>query len=273
MLSTSTGHASNGMNLAFLGAAPSGDQASSRLPLSGARAPTPSARERLILEHRGMVRAIAGRMARRLPAHVDGDELVTVGMLGLIDAIDRFEAGRGVPFRAYAEIRIRGAIVDSLRGSDWTPRAVRRSSGRIEATRTQLRETLGRDPSRDEMATSLEVAPAAYDRLCARSVCRRLVSLDAPTGEDGDALLVDLVADEDAATTLDRWETAERHSGLTDAVEQLSERERLVVTAYYQHGTPLKEIGATLGVTESRVCQIHGQALKRLQRLLREDAE
>ena len=235
-----------------------------------APAPTPSARDRLILEHHGMVRAIARRMARNLPSSVEVDELVNIGLLGLIDAIDRFDADRGVPFRAYAEIRIRGANVDSLRGADWTPRGVRQDSGRIEAARTHLRNALGRMPTREELALALGVTPTQYDRLRARSERRRMVSLDAPVGDDGDgdALLGELVADDDAATVLDRWEAAEAFAGLAEAVDHLSERERLVVTAYYQRGIPLREIGATLGVTESRVCQIHGQALKRLQRVL-----
>ncbi|MFN7146011.1 MAG: sigma-70 family RNA polymerase sigma factor, partial [Myxococcota bacterium] len=217
-----------------------------------------------------MVRGIALRMARRLPSHVDVDELVNVGVLGLIDAIDRYDANRGVPFRAYAEIRVRGAMVDALRDADWTPRAVRRSGTRLDTARGDLRRKLGRDPDRLEMARELEVTPAEYDRLCSASEVRRVVSLDLPTGEDGEGRLADQVAD-DEASVVDRWVAAERNAGLARAVEELPERERLVVTAYYQRGLSLKEIGATLGVTESRVCQIHGQAIKRLQRLLRED--
>lgn len=242
----------------------------SRRPPGGAPPPTPSARDRLILEHQGMVRSIARRMARTLPASVEVDELVNVGLLGLIDAIDRFDVTRGVPFRAYAEIRVRGAIVDSLRGADWTPRGVREAGGRIEAARAQLQNTLGRAPRREEVAAHLDLTPEEYDRLRSRSERRRVVSLDAPMSDDpdGDALLGELVADDDADTVLDRWVAAETHAGLAEAVERLSERERLVVTAYYQRGLPLREIGASLGVTESRVCQIHGQALKRLQRVL-----
>ncbi len=244
------------------------------LPLAARRpsapAPTLSARDRLILEHHDMVRGIARRMARTLPASVEVDELVNIGLLGLIDAVDRYDIARGVPFRAYAEIRIRGAIVDSLRGADWTPRGVRQAGGRLDAARAHLRTTLGRPPRREEVAAELGLTPTEYDRLCTRSERRRVVSLDAPssdTGED-DALLGELVADEGADSVLERWLAAEAHAGLAEAVERLSERERLVVTAYYQRGIPLREIGASLGVTESRVCQIHGQALKRLQRVL-----
>jgi RNA polymerase sigma factor for flagellar operon FliA len=256
----------------FGSAAPVAPVSARRLPPT-APAPTPTARERAILEHHGMVRAIAGRMARRLPSNVDVAELVNIGILGLIDAIDRYDMARGVPFRAYAEIRIRGAMVDALRGADWTPRAVRRTGGRLDEARTRLRRTLGRDPSREEMASELACSPTDYDRMLTASERRRLVSLDTPTGEEGDGLLVDLVADERATTPLDSWVTAERHAGLAQAIEQLSDRERLVVTDYYQRGLALKEIGAALGVSESRVCQIHTQALRRLQRLLREDVD
>ncbi len=235
--------------------------------------PVPSARERMIVQHHKIVRSIATRMALRLPSHVDVDELVNVGMLGLIDAIDRYDAARGVPFRAYAEIRIRGAIVDALRDADWTPRAVRRNGTRLDQARTHLRRKLGHEPSREEMADELEVPIREYDRMRADSETRRIVSLDAPTGEDADTRLVDLVGDDTEVSALDHWMEAERHVIVAKAVDQLPERERLVMSAYYQKGLSLKEIGVTIGVTESRVCQIHGQALKRLQRMLREDAD
>ncbi len=240
--------------------------------LEGPVALTPSARERIILENYSLVCRIAGRLARRLPAHVEVDELVNVGILGLIDAVDRFEGGRGVPFRSYAATRIRGAMVDALRSADWTPRAVHRTGGQIEAKRIELRRALGREPSRAEMASGLEVGAAHYDRLVARSAKRALVSLDAPVDDDGSALLVDLVADDTTENIVDAWVSAERQADLADAIDQLCDRERQVVLAYYQTGLPLKEIGAMLGVTESRVCQLHVSALKRLQKLLRTEA-
>jgi RNA polymerase sigma factor for flagellar operon FliA len=231
------------------------------------------ARERTILDHQGLVRSVASRMARRLPSHVDVDELVNIGVIGLIDAIDRYDDSRGVPFRAYAEIRIRGAMVDALRCSDWTPRGVRRTSGRLEAVRSQLRDALGREPRREEMARALEVTPEEYDRLRQHAEQRRFVSLDTPVGEDGEVSLADRLADDDAVAPLDAWLAVETQQGVGAALERLNERERYVVTAHYQKGLSFREIGQTLGVTESRTCQIHAQALRRLHRLLREDSE
>jgi RNA polymerase sigma factor for flagellar operon FliA len=233
-------------------------------------APAPTAaptREQLIAENYPLVRTIASRMAQRLPGNVDVDELTHMGILGLIDAVDRYDASRGVPLRAYAEIRIRGAIVDALREADWTPRAVRRNTARIDDVRTQLRRRTGREPTREEMAQALEMAPEDFDRVRTDNEIRRLVSLDAPPADDATGSLADHIAGENACP-LDRWEAAEKFAALHKAIETLSERERDVVTAYYQGGQSLKQIGARLGVTESRICQIHGQAVKRLQRVL-----
>ncbi len=232
-----------------------------------ARDPDRASREQRIAEHYPLVRTIAARMAQRLPAHVEIDELTHMGTLGLIDAVDRYDASRGVPLRAYAEIRIRGAIVDALREADWTPRAVRRNTARLEDVRTQLRRRLGREPRREEMAEALEVAPTEYDRLRADGEIRRLVSLDAPPTDDGQVSLLDQLAS-DGDSPDDHWEAAERYAALHAAIESLPERERDVVTTYYQSGLSLKQIGQRLGVTESRVCQIHAQAVKRLQKVL-----
>lgn len=234
--------------------------------------PAPSTREQQIAEHYPLVRTIASRMAQRLPGNVDVDELTHMGTLGLIDAVDRYDASRGVPLRAYAEIRIRGAIVDALRESDWTPRAVRRNTARIDDMRAQLRRRLGHEPSREEMAQALEVAPEEFDRLRTDNEIRRLVSLDAPPADDSQGSLVDYIPGEDSSP-LDRWVAAEKYASLQKAIDTLPEREREVVTSYYQGGQSLKQIGARLGVTESRICQIHGQAVKRLQRVLGADAD
>lgn len=234
--------------------------------------PAASTRERQIAENYGLVRSIAARMAQRLPGNVDVDELTHMGTLGLIDAVDRYDESRGVPLRAYAEIRIRGAIVDALREADWTPRAVRRNTARIDDARVQLRRRLGHEPTREEMAQALEVTPQDFDRLQMDNDIRRLVSLDAPPTEDSQASLADMVPTADASP-LDLWVAAEKHAAVQSAIDALPERERDVITAYYQGGQSLKQIGTRLGVTESRICQIHGQAVKRLQRVLGAEAE
>lgn len=229
---------------------------------------TPAERQQMIVDHIHLVRTIAGRMVRRFPANVEVDELVSVGMLGLIDALDRFDPSRAVPFKAYAEIRIRGAIVDALREADWVPRAVRRKVLKIEAARAELRRQTRREPTREEMAGYLAMTPEAYDDLCGDAEIRRLISLDTPLDEDGGATIGDQVAD-DGESLLDEWIRGERAEEMRAAVERLPDRERTVVTLYYMRGFQLKEIGDHLGVTESRVCQISKQAVGRLSTWLR----
>ncbi len=221
-------------------------------------------RQDMILAHYPLVRTIACRMVRRFPANVDVDELINVGVLGLIDAIDRFDPERSVPFKAYAEIRIRGAIVDALRESDWVPRSVRRKSHRIDAARQTLQYRLGRDPSRQEVADELEMGDREFDKLERQSVVRKLVSLDLPVDDENHTTLVERLpgAHDDAFDGI--WGTQKREAVL-DAIANLPEKERVAVSCYYQKGMTLKQIGEQLGVTESRACQLRGQGVKRLK--------
>jgi len=221
-------------------------------------------RQATILEFYPLVRTIAARLARRLPPSVDAEELVNVGVLGLIDAIDRFDPTRGVPFKNYAEIRISGSMFDSLRSGDWVPRSVRRKHNRLEKARAELTFQLGRDPSREEMALKLELGLDELEAMEKDSRISRLVSLDASTTDDGATPLLD---------TLPRNEPSMEQNMVDDqlraevehAVFCLPEKERAAVTQYYLQGMTLREIGAQLGVTESRACQLRGQGIKRLQ--------
>ena len=221
-------------------------------------------REQLILEHYPLVRTIASRMIRRLPSSVELDELVNVGALGLIDAVDRFDPSRRVPFKAYAEIRVRGAIVDALRGADWVPRSVRRKVNRIEAAREKLMRELDRTPNRDEMAAELEMSVEEYEDLCGDAQIRKLVSLDAPVDDENTTTLVDRIGndDEDVLTT---WGREELKAEVMRAVHHLPKKERTAVALYYLHELTLKEIGEVLGVTESRACQLRSAGVKRLK--------
>ncbi len=225
---------------------------------------TTDPRERMILEHYPLVRTIACRMVRRFPSSVDVDELINVGAMGLIDAVDRFDATREVPFKAYAEIRIRGAIVDALRGADWVPRSVRRKFMRIENARVKLFRSLGREPDREEMAKALEIRPEEYDDLCGDARIRRLVSLDAPADEDNHTPLSERVSSNDEDVT-EIWARAEIQQEVVAAVHNLPAKERTAVSLYYLHGLTLKEIGEILEVTESRACQLRAQGIKRLK--------
>lgn len=222
-------------------------------------------RQATILAHHALVRSVAARLARRLPPHVDVDELVNIGVLGLIDAVDRFDEARGVPFPSYAEIRIRGAILDALRETDWVPSAVRRRFARLDAARAALQARLGRQPEREEVARALDLSPEEYDDLCESAEIRKLV----PLGDDEDAgpapaALVSEARD----STLEQAIASEERAHLEGAIARLPDRERLVVTLYYLQGLSLREIGKTLGVSEARACQLRGQAVGRLQHAL-----
>lgn len=229
---------------------------------------TDDPRERLILEHYPLVRTIACRMVRRFPSSVDVDELINVGAMGLIDAVDRFDTSRNVPFKAYAEIRIRGAIVDALRKSDWVPRSVRRKFSRIESTRTQLLRTTGANPNREQMAKALEMSVDEYEDLVGDSHIRKLVSLDSPADAENPTPLSERIAGENEDPT-ETWAAAELREKVIESVHLLPAKERSAVSLYYLHGLTLKEIGEILGVTESRACQLRGQGIKRLKFRLR----
>lgn len=227
-----------------------------------------NSREELIIAFHPLVRTIACRMARRLPPSVDVDELINVGMLGLIDAVDRFDTERGVPFKSYAEIRIQGAMIDSLRHDDWIPRSVRRKSNLLQDTRTRLTQGLGRDPTREEMAHVMDISLEEYEKLVRESRISKLISLDVSTTEDGKTPLVESVTNhEDNPEML--LGSEELKGVVSRAVSCLPEKERLAVTKYYLQGLTLKQIGTLLGVTESRACQLRSQGIRRLRFRLR----
>jgi RNA polymerase sigma factor for flagellar operon FliA len=221
------------------------------------------AREAAILEHYPLVRAIAARVARRLPSHVDVNDLINFGVIGLIEALQRFDPTRGVPFKGFAEVRIHGAIMDALRGSDDVPRTVRRRIARLDAMRQQLRAQIGRDPNRDEMAHGLGLKPEEYDRLVDQAVAWRSVSLEASTDPELNLSLMDVIPADDE-TAEQTWIQNEEIAEVMREVERLSERERKVVTEFYFEGRPLKDIGNDLGVTEGRVSQIRREAVDKI---------
>ncbi len=227
-----------------------------------------TSREELIIGFHPLVRTIACRMARRLPPSVDVDEMINVGMLGLIDAVDRFDPERGVPFKSYAEIRIQGAMIDSLRHDDWIPRSVRRKSNHLEETRTRLEQGLGRTPTREEMAHVLDISVEDYEKMVRESRISKLISLDVSTTEDGQTPLVESVSNNDD-TPEELLGSEELKGMISHAVNCLPEKERLAVTKYYLQGLTLKQIGSLLDVTESRACQLRGQGIRRLRFRLR----
>ena len=219
-------------------------------------------RDDLILQHYPMVRRIAYRMARRLPRYVDVEDLVNIGMLGLIDAVDRFEPGRAASFSAYARIRVQGAIVDEMRKNDWVPRSVRDRAERIERSRRALLETLGREPSHEELAENMGITPERLDELLRTADVRVLISME--DGNDEDSTVGDTIADDDA----DVGEELTRHlfdEKIREVLHTLPERERLIVEMYYYRDLTFKEIARILGVTESRVSQLHSRMKRRVR--------
>lgn len=216
-----------------------------------------------------LVRRVALNVAGRLPSRVDVADLTQAGFLGLIDAALKFDAHKGVRFWTYAELRIRGAILDSLRGLDWLPRSVRRRRRELDAASARLEACLGRTPADDELAKELSLTTAAF-RERVDEVRRAEASAELVQGLDG----VDLfVRDPDAKSPYELLERRELVVHLTDAIEALSVRERLVMTLYYHEELTMKEVGEILGVNESRVSQIHSKVLEtlrsRLERHLR----
>jgi RNA polymerase sigma factor FliA len=228
------------------------------------------ARNATILAYYPLVRTIAYRIAKRIPSNQDVDEFINIGVLGLIDAVERFDPSRGVPFKSYAEIRIQGSIVDALRAADWTPRSVRRKANRIEAARVQLRRKLDREPTRDELARALEMAPEKYDSLRDEALIRKVVSTNLPVGPDSSTTIEEQVATDEPGLE-DLWVEYEVKQEVVDAIRLLPRKERMAVNLYYLKGLTLKEIGGTLGVTESRACQLRSQGVKRLKVKLKID--
>jgi RNA polymerase sigma factor FliA len=232
-----------------------------------------AARERLLQENLAEVRYIARRIHDRLPPHVPFDDLVHAGILGLIDAIDKYDPARNVQLKSYARFRIRGAILDSLRQMDWSPRALRRQGRRIEEAQRQLRANLGRSPNETEIAAHLDVPLAEYQRLLGELRGLDLGSLYGNTEEESSEdpqLSVTSNEEEDPFTQCLR---SEMRTLLAEAIEELSEKERHVLGLYYLEELTMKEVGTILDLGESRVSQIHTAAILRLRSRLREKLE
>lgn len=232
---------------------------------------SPAERQALIAAHYDTVKAIARKIRARLPKGVDLDDLVSHGVLGLIEAVDRYDASRSVPFEAFARPRIQGAILDALRAIDWVPRSVRRKADLLDTTRAKLRESLGRDPSRGEIAGRLGVDVERLDRIERGARIRSVTSLDAPVSADNDTPIINTLAtDEDL---IGEWSAAEMTDDVVEAIRRLPERERQAVTMYYLEERALKDIGDELGVSESRACQLRRQGVERLRFKVRQHLE
>ncbi|HEX6722496.1 MAG TPA: RNA polymerase sigma factor FliA [Burkholderiaceae bacterium] len=223
----------------------------------------------LLKQYSPLVRRLAHQMIAKLPANVELDDLIQVGMIGLNDALSRFDANQGVMFETFATQRIRGAMLDELRGGDWMSRGDRRHQRSIEAAVHKLEQKLQRAPNESEIADEMGMMLADYQELLGKVRGTQLFYLEDLSGEDGDDFLDRHVADE-GANPLDMLEDHRMREALVDAIGKLPEREQQVMSMYYEHDMNLKEIAAVLKVTESRVCQLHSQSIARLRVKLRE---
>jgi RNA polymerase sigma factor FliA len=230
---------------------------------------TAEQREALIVEHLSLIKHVAHRVATRLPASVEIGDLVNAGVLGLIDAVDKFEPERGVKFKTYAELRVRGAIIDSLRTLDWAPRSLRRRGRDLERVYGDLEQKLGRPATDEEASTALgeniDDFHALLDQLNGLSVG----SFDDTFQQDDSESMINYYPDDGSNDPHLQFETAELTQLLADAIDNLPEKERLVLSLYYYEELTMKEIGGLLGVNESRVSQLHSKATLRLRGKLR----
>ncbi|MDR1889126.1 MAG: RNA polymerase sigma factor FliA [Zoogloeaceae bacterium] len=221
-------------------------------------------REQLVRQYAPLVKRIAHHLMARLPANVQLEDLVQNGMIGLLDAFSRYEEGLGAQFETYAGQRIRGAMLDGLRDNDWLPRSLRREMRRVEATLQQLEQQNGRVPSEGELAASMDMSLADYQKLLQEAKGHQLVYLDDFASEDGEDFLErHLGSSEDDPSV--RLEDKDLRQNLARVIGALPEREKLVMALYYDEELNLKEIGEIMGVSESRICQLHSQAISRIR--------
>jgi RNA polymerase sigma factor for flagellar operon FliA len=224
-------------------------------------------RDRLILTYAPLVKYVAGRLGSGLPSHVDDDDLVSYGLLGLIGAIERYDPDRDVKFETYAIARIKGSIIDELRSMDWVPRSVRSRARDIERAIAELEARLGRAPTDEEIAAKLGVSPQDLDESLSEIARTSIAALDELwTVSGGDQIaLIDTIEDTEGPNPQSALAQTETREAIADAIARLPEREKLVVTLYYYEELTLREIGEVLGVTESRVSQLHTKAILRLK--------
>lgn len=235
----------------------------------------PQVREQLILHYAPLVKYVAGRVAVGMPANVEHADLVSYGIFGLLDAIEKFDLERGYKFETYAITRIKGAIIDELRSIDWVPRSVRARARQVEAAVARLEASLQRSPSEEELADELAWTVPELQETLARVSMTSLAALDETldTSGEGDRIsLVDTLQDLHTLLPEERYDDVETKQLLREAMTRLSEREQMVLGLYYFEGMTLAQVGDVVGVTESRICQIHTKAVLSLRAKLVEHA-
>ncbi|MFQ5574577.1 MAG: FliA/WhiG family RNA polymerase sigma factor [Terriglobia bacterium] len=233
--------------------------------------PTPEHRDRLVLNYSPLVKYVAGRIASRLPRSVDASDLVSYGILGLIDAVEKFDLGRNVKFSTYALARIKGAIIDELRRQDWLPRSVREKEKELEKAYQELQGELRRSPSEQEIAERLKISEEELHKLLRELSHNQFLTLDEFWGrddKDDKVSLMDVIEDRGAENPLAALEKEERKEDVGRAIKTLPLREREIVVLYYYEGLTFKEVAEILSLTESRISQLHSKAVLHLKACL-----
>ncbi len=231
-----------------------------------------SARDELIVTHLPLVKYLVKRIAANLPSYLDEDDLISVAVIGLITSAERFEPSRGIRFKTFAEQRIRGTIYDELRAQDWFSRSVREKYKRLEREMMLLSHKLGRDPDGEEIAEALHMELGDYYEMLAEVHAYAFMSLDESWQDDeGNTVsLLDMLEDTSAGNPQNQLIKRQVVESLGEAIDTLPEKEKLVITLYYYEELNLKEIGEIINLTESRVSQLHSQAIMRLRSKLKQ---
>lgn len=224
----------------------------------------PQIKEQLILNYSQLVKFVAGRVSMHFGSHVEYEDLVSYGIFGLIDAIDKFDYGKGVKFETYASLRIRGAIIDNIRKLDWVPRSLRHKSKQIDTVYAELENTLGREPTDFELSERLGISMDELHDTLKKANAASVISLDDYTDQNNEAnrSIANTSVEDSPEASYERKEVKEL---LIESINKLTDKEKTVVSLYYFEELTLKEISKVLGVSESRVSQIHSKAVLKLQ--------
>jgi len=229
-----------------------------------------SDKNRLLEDHAPLVKKLAHQMKAKLPPSVEVDDLIQAGMIGLLDAVNRYEETHGAQFETYAVQRIRGSMLDELRSSDWLPRSIRQNMRKIEVAMNKLQQKLGRAPKETEIAKELKISLEEYQEMLNEGSGHQLVYYEDFHEKDENEHFLDRYCVDESGDPLKALMNGGFREAVIGAIEALPDREKILMGLYYEQEMNLKEIGAVMGVSESRVCQLHGQAIARMRARLRE---
>lgn len=228
--------------------------------------------DQMLKQHSGLVKKMAYQLKAKLPSCVELDDLVQAGMIGLMDAIQRYEDTHGAQFETYASQRVRGAMLDELRGADWLPRGIRKNMREIEVAVQQLEQKLGRPPTESEIAKHMNFSLEDYYDVLSDCQGHQLIYYEDFQDDDGGEHFLDRYVDDDSSDPVKALLESDFREALIDSIEHLPDREKMLMGLYYEQELNLKEIGAIMNVSESRVCQLHSQAVARLRASMRDRA-